>query len=35
MERLKDYPSLDDFHQQNSFGKGEKNLYNSLERQIE
>ena len=35
MERLKDYPSLDDLHQQNNFDKCGTNLYNSLERQIE
>lgn len=33
--KWKDFPSLDDSHQRNSFGKDEMNVYNSLERKIE
>ena len=35
IERLKDYPSLNDLHQQDSFGKSESTLINYLEKQID
>ena len=35
IERLKDYPSLNDLHQQDSCGKSESTLINYLEKQID